>query len=162
MRIVIVTSWATDVIGGSGTAVFFNSFIEGLRSANHTVEIIAPNYDTSDYVEVTLRRFLFNADLGRDPRVYAADVVIGFDFDGYALDPARRPPFIASAHAVFADILPWESGAVQTMVHAQAFFDRVAMERADVVTAGSHYARNRIIELYGIAPGKVQVVHHGR
>lgn len=162
MRILIVTSWATDVIGGSGTAVFFNSFVEGLRAAHHEIEIIAPNYDTTDYVEVTLRRFLFNADLRTDPRIGRADVVIGFDYDGYALDPETRPPFIVSAHAVYGDLISWESGPVQTMVHAQAFFDQIAMQRADWVTAGSHYAKGQIIRRYGIPPEKIQVIHHGQ
>jgi glycosyltransferase involved in cell wall biosynthesis len=161
MRILILTSWATDVIGGSGTAVFFNSFLGGLRARGYDVDIIAPNYDTTDYVDVTLKRFLFNAELRTDPRINQADLIIGFDYDGYALDPKTRPPMIVSAHALFGDVLPWESGEVRTMVRAQAFFDQASMERADWVIAASHYAKRRIVDLYHIEPTKIEVIHHG-
>jgi glycosyltransferase involved in cell wall biosynthesis len=162
MRILIVTSWATDVIGGSGTAVFFHSFAEGLRGRGLDVDIIAPNFDTSNYVDATLRRFLFNTELRTDPRIAQADVVIGFDFDGYGLDPATRPPMIASAHAIYGDVVHWESEPFRTMVYAQAFFDRVAMQRADLVTAGSQYAADRLAALYELPPDKVRVIPHGR
>src|SRR5512141_1948151 len=115
MRLVIITSWPTDVIAGSGTAVFFNSLTDGLRDDGYEVDIIAPNFDTSNYVQATLRRFLFNTDLPTDPRVRRADLVIGFDFDGYGLDPANRPPMITSAAAVFGDLIRWESEPFRTM-----------------------------------------------
>lgn len=161
MRVAVITSWATDVLGGSGTAVFFHAFINGLRSRNYDVDLIAPNFDTSDYIEVTLKRFLFNAELRTDPRVNHADVVIGFDYDGYALDPNTRPPMIASAHAIFGDLVQWETDPIRTLVEAQAFFDAVNMRQADWVTAGSTYARDAIISLYGVAPSKVEVIPHG-
>src|SRR5258706_15790298 len=101
MRIVLVTSWPTDVISGSGTAVYFNTLIRGLRGRGFDVEMIAPNFDTSNYVDVTLKRFLFNTELRTDPRILSADLVIGFDYDGYGLDPDNRPPMITSAHAIF-------------------------------------------------------------
>jgi glycosyltransferase involved in cell wall biosynthesis len=162
MRVVIVTSWPTDVIGGSGTAVFFNSFVAGLRNRGYNVDVIAPNYDISDYVTVTLQRFLFNTQLRTDPRVNNADVVIGFDFDGYGLDPAVRPPMISSAHAVYGDVIQWEEEPFRTMVESQAFFDRVAMQEADAVTAGSAYAKQRLVDLYGIDPHKIRVIPHGQ
>src|SRR4051812_3944027 len=118
MRIVLITSWPTDVIGGSGTAVFFNTFLQVLHEIGHEVEVIAPNFDISDYVEVTLKRFLFNTELRTHSRAAAADAVIGFDYDGYGLDPARRPPMLTSVHAVYADVMRWESEPARTMVQA--------------------------------------------
>jgi len=162
MRIVIVTSWPTDVIGGSGTAMFFNSFLDGLRARGHAVEVIAPNYDIEDYVTVTLQRFLFNTQLRTDPRIFTADVIIGFDYDGYGLDPATRPPMIASAHAVYGDVIQWEEEPYRTMVEAQAFFDRVSMQQADAVTVGSHYAAERLTTLYGLPPEKITTIPHGQ
>lgn len=161
MRIVVVTSWHTDVGGGSGTATFFHAFVGGLRACYGDVEVIAPTLAEADYVEVTLERMLFNTELRTDPRIPAADLVIGFDYDGYGLDPQTRPPMITSVHAVYADVLPWETDPVRTMVQAQAFFDRVAMERADHVTIGSAYAKGRIVDLYNIAPEKITVIPHG-
>jgi glycosyltransferase involved in cell wall biosynthesis len=161
MRIVVITSWATDVISGSGTAVFFNAFLAGLRERGYEVEVIAPNFDTTDYVETTLKRFQFNTELRTEPRLRKADVVIGFDYDGYGLDPAQRPPLIASAHAIFGDLHRWEREPIRTMVYAQAFFDRVNMQQADLVTAGSQYAKEQIMSLYGVPAEKVRVIPHG-
>ncbi|MCC7450761.1 MAG: glycosyltransferase family 4 protein [Anaerolineae bacterium] len=161
MRIALVTSWPTKVSGGSGTAVFFNAFIHALHACNYDVEIIAPNFDISDYVEVTLKRFLFNTELRTDPRVHAADVVIGFDYDGYGLDVRSSPPLLTSVHAIYGDVLQWETDPIRTMVQAQAFFDRVAMEKAVRVTVGSQYGKDRIAALYGIPPEKITVIPHG-
>src|SRR5689334_14642291 len=161
MRIALVTSWPTEVSGGSGTAVFFNFLLSGLIGRGYNVDVIAPNFDSSDYVKVTLKRFLFNTDLRTDPRISAADVVIGFDYDGYGLDTATRPPMITSAHAVYGDVVQWETEPVRTMVEAQAFFDQVAMQRADCITIGSQYAKDRVVSLYGIEPEKITVIPHG-
>jgi glycosyltransferase involved in cell wall biosynthesis len=161
MRLAIVSSWFTDVISGSGTAVFWHAFVDGLRSRGHHLDIISPSFTTKDYVEVTLQRFLFNAELRTDPRIQQADAVIGFDYDGYALDTLHSPPLITSAHAVFGDIVQWESEPARTMVQSQAFFDQVAMRKAQHVTIGSQYAKDRIVALYGIAPDKVTVIPHG-
>ncbi len=161
MRIVVITSWATDVIGGSGTAVFFNAFLAGLHERGHAVEVIAPNFDSTDYIETTLQRFQFNTELRTDPRLRKADVIIGFDYDGCGLDPAQRPPLIASAHAIFGDLCRWEREPIRTMVYAQAFFDRLNMQQADWVTVGSQYGKERIVTLYGVPERKVQVIPHG-
>ncbi len=161
MRIALVTSWPTEVLAGSGTAVFFHALVDGLRSHGYDLDVIAPNFDVSDYVKATLQRFLFNTELRTEPRVLSADVVIGFDYDGYGLDPIVRPPMITSAHAVYADIVRWEVDPIRTMVEAQAFFDQVAMQRTDVITIGSNYAKERIVSLYGIAPEKIHAIPHG-
>lgn len=161
MRIALVTSWPTKVSGGSGTAVFFNAFVQALQSCNYDVEVVAPNFDISDYVEVTLKRFLFNTELRTDPRIRAADLVIGFDYDGYGLDVHHGPPLLTSVHAIYADVLQWESEPIRTMVRAQAFFDQVAMEKAARLTVGSAYGKDRIVALYGIPPEKIVVIPHG-
>ncbi len=161
MQIAVITSWFTNVSGGSGTAVFFQAFLDGLNDRGYDVEVISPTLDAEDYVNITLQRFLFNSELRGDSRIENADVLIGFDYDGYALDPRQRPPMIASAHAVFGDIVRWESDAVRTMVECQAFFDATAMRRADRVTCGSQYAKDRIVDLYSVDPAHVIVIPHG-
>lgn len=161
MRVVVITTWPTKVKDGSGTAVFFNALVNGLQQRNYDVEVIAPNFDTTDYVEATLKRFLFNTDLRTDPRVRSADLVIGLDYDGYGLDPANRPPTLISAHAVYGDVIQWEVEPFRTMVQAQAFFDRVAMERSDHITIGSRYAKDRVVAVYAIPPEKITVIPHG-
>ncbi len=161
MHITLITSWATDVSGGSGTAVLYQALRRGLERRGYDVSVIAPNFDVSDYVAVTLQRMVFNARLSGDPRVQQADALIGFDYDGYGLDPMRRPPLIASSAAVYGDILQWEDGEVATMVKMQAYFDQVMMRDADVVTIGSQYAKDRLIDLYQIDARKIDVIHLG-
>lgn len=161
MRIAIITSWFTDVAGGSGTAVFFNTFIDGLRSRNYDIDLIFPTLHSTDYIGQTLERFAFNETLPGDPRIGAAQVVIGFDYDGYALDPRNRPPMIASAHALFGDVLQFESEPIRSIVERQAHYDQLAMTQAERVTAGSGYATNRIVELYGVDPSRVHAIPHG-
>lgn len=161
MQVTIITTWATDLSSGSGTAVFYHSLIKGLKSRGCDIELIAPNFDVSDYVNVTLQRLLFNSQIVTDPRIHQADVVIGFDYDGYGLSTLHRPPLIASSHTLYGDILQWETGEIATMVKAQAFFDRVMMENSDIITIGSQYAKDRIIELYNIPAEKILVIPHG-
>ncbi len=161
MRIAVITSWFTDVSGGSGTAVFLNAFLDGLRDRGCEVEVISSTLTESDYLKVTLQRFLFNTELRTDPRIQDADLLVGFDYDGYGLDPKRRPPMITSVHAIYADVTRWETEPVRTMVECQAFFDRVAMQQSDRVTCGSQYAKDRVVELYGIEAEKVTVIPHG-
>jgi glycosyltransferase involved in cell wall biosynthesis len=161
MRISVITSWFTDVSGGSGTAVFFQAFLNGLRDRGYEVDVISPTLDAQNYVDITLQRFLFNSELRGDTRIESADLLIGFDYDGYSLDPRERPPMIASAHAVYGDIVHWEAGPVRTMVECQAYFDDIAMRRADRVTCGSQYAKERIVDLYHVDPQNVIVIPHG-
>ncbi len=161
MKIALITSWATDISGGSGTALFFQSLLRGLQGRGYDLDVIAPNFDVSDYFGVTMQRIAFNARLPYDARIRGADVVIGLDWDGYGLDPSQRPPMIASSHAVYGDILQWESGEVATMVKAQAYFDRLMMHNAEVITIGSAYAADRIAALYDVDRAKIEVIHHG-
>lgn len=161
-RIGVISSWFTDIAGGSGTAVFFNSLVEGLGERGFAVDIITSELAADNYNEATYRRLLFNTDLTTDARVQSADVLIGLDYDGYGLQPGRRPPLIMSVHAIYRDLIPWEQGAVRTMVETQAFFDQVALNRADVVTVGSVYGKQRLVELYNVSADKITVLHHGR
>jgi len=161
MRLVVISSWPTEVSGGSGTAVFFNNFTDGLRGRGYDLDIIAPNFSTDDYVAVTRQRFAFNRALSVDPRLRRADLIIGFDYDGYALDPACIPPYLVSAHAVYGDVVQWESGAIRTTVQSQARRDRVAMCHARAVAIGSQYAADRLMALYNVPDERIAMIPHG-
>jgi glycosyltransferase involved in cell wall biosynthesis len=162
MRIALISSWLSDVIGGTGTAVFLHTFVDGLRGLGHDVEVISPTLTATDYVTITLERLLFNSELNSDPRIQAADVIIGFDYDGFALDPKTSPPLITSVHAIFGDVAQWETGEIKTMVESQAFFDRATMHKSQRVTVGSTYGRSRLVALYDLDPAKIDVIYHGR
>lgn len=63
-------------------------------------------------------------------------------------------PLVVHIHAMEAD----RSG--QNLNEEVAGIERSGMEAADVVVAVSHYTRERVINLYGIDPDKVEVVHN--
>lgn len=161
MRLAIICSWYTDIVAGSGTAVFFHALMEGLRSSGHELDLVAPTLTRTDYIGLTLQRFLFNAELRDDPRLQAADAIIGFDYDGYGLDERTSPPLISSALALFGDVLQWETDPIRTMVEAQAFFDEAAMHKARYVTVGSQYAKDRLVALYHLPVEKIVIIPYG-
>jgi glycosyltransferase involved in cell wall biosynthesis len=75
-------------------------------------------------------------------------------FAGVKSKEASGRPFVLHIHALEVD----RSGDNIN----QVIFDieRYGMERADQIIAVSHYTRERIVNRYGIDPGKITVVHN--
>lgn len=63
-------------------------------------------------------------------------------------------PLVVHIHAMEAD----RSG--QHLNHEVAAIERAGLEAADVVVAVSHYTKDRVANLYGINPDKIEVVHN--
>lgn len=161
-KIAIVYSWYPDVKRGTGTATYFNTLVNGLTRRGYSVEIVSPEHEPSgDYIKIALDRFLFNSRLAIDPRIQSADLVITFDFDGFALDPVRRPLMLNTVHTLFAEVLPWETGEIKGFVKAQAYFSEASMNTADKVIIGSSHGKNRIIDRYDVSAEKIIVLPHG-
>ena len=96
----------------------------------------------------------------------AALGMLGEDFDvihvhdwmtypaGMVAKQATGKPLIAHIHALECD----RSGVnINTEVAA---IEKAGLEAADVVVAVSHYTKSRVASLYGIDPGKIEVVHN--
>jgi glycosyltransferase involved in cell wall biosynthesis len=86
------------------------------------------------------------------------DWVVGFDLDGFHYGRNVVAPYVASIKGVIADELRNERGAVRAMLAIQAGLERLAVRRARVVVATSHYSRGRIAEAYRVPAGKIVVV----
>jgi glycosyltransferase involved in cell wall biosynthesis len=157
----IVTSWPLALGAGSGTALFIQSLRRAVEAAGQSVELINPPLDASDYARFTFERLWFNTQLPRDPRPANADWILGIDYDGFALPrrPAQR--FVASARAVFAEIVPTEPEPFRTLLTAQAYFEGHNLRAADWVVTPSQYAREAVARHYHVPPDKIKVIPNG-
>lgn len=158
---VFVSSWPLDFAQGSGTALFVNSLRRAVETAGTRVELINPALDTADYVQFTLERLWFNTRLAEDARLGGADWILGVDYDGYAVPRRPNQPFIATARAVFADLVDTEPEPFRGMLRTQAFFEGHNLRRADLVVVPSAYARHKALEYYQLDPAAVRVVPNG-
>jgi len=154
-RLGFVTSTPFNVAGGSGTYVGIQVLRRALEQRQVCVEV-----HTADgwLPSLTLRRILFNLAVARRLRAGRYDWVVGFDLDGFHYGRAKTAPYVASIKGVIADELTNEAGAVRVLLGIQAAFERLAVRRADVVVATSRYSRDRIVQAYGILPGKILIV----
>jgi glycosyltransferase involved in cell wall biosynthesis len=154
-RLGFVTSTPFNVAGGSGTYVGIQVLRRALEQRKVCVEV-----HTAEgwLLGLTLRRILFNLTVARRLRAGGYDWVIGFDLDGFHYGRAKTAPYVASIKGVIADELKNEAGIVRALLGIQAACERVAVRRADVVVATSRYSRDRIVQAYGVSPGKILIV----
>jgi glycosyltransferase involved in cell wall biosynthesis len=154
-RLGFVTSTPFHVAGGSGTYVGISVLRRALEQRQiyvhvHTADIWLPG--------LTLRRILFNLAAARRLRAGRYDWVVGFDLDGFHYGRAKTAPYVASIKGVIADELRNERGLVRALLGVQAAFERLAVQRADVVVATSRYSGEQIVQAYGVPPGKIVIV----
>jgi glycosyltransferase involved in cell wall biosynthesis len=105
----------------------------------------------------TFDRWLYNAGVVlRPPR--DADLVVGFDLDGFLWARRRSVPFVASLKGIVADELRNERGWVRVLLSVQARWERRSTERADLVLVSSRYQAGVAAREYGVSPSRVSVV----
>ena len=154
-RMAFVTSTPLSVAGGSGTYVGISQLARALGDRDIRVEWHFPKWWSPSF---TLKRILFNLRVAGRLRAGRYDWVVGFDLDGFQYGRCKTAPYIASIKGVIADELRNERGLVRMLLQVQAGFERLAVQRADVVVATSRYSAARIAEAYGIAPSKIAIV----
>ncbi len=152
----MITATPLSVAAGSGTYVAWRTISQGLQALGHEVQIVCPAR-TSAPRGYTWHRFHFNRTL--DPQVVrGADLVVGWDMDGYRLAGRVDAPFAAYIHGQLADEARYERGLVALSMRLQARAERRSVRRATVALAVSEYGRRRLIEIYDVAEGRVRVV----
>jgi glycosyltransferase involved in cell wall biosynthesis len=156
MRIALITATPQSVAAGSGTYVAGVGLADGLRSLGHQVVLVTPATPPG-MLGVTTHRFRFNRALTPD-RVVGADLVVGFDMDGYRLAGRTPTPFAAYIHGQLADEARFERGAVALSMRLQARAERTSVLRADRVLTVSDHARRRIADLYGRPIADIHIV----
>lgn len=156
-----LTSWPLSLGQGSGTALFVRSLRQALEASGTQVELINPSLDSSDYSRFTFERLWFNIQVASDPRVQRADWILGIDYDGFAIPRRADQHFIATARAVFADLVDTEPEPFHSMLKTQAFFEGHNLRAAGLVITPSQYARRKVVEYYQVEPEKVHAIPNG-
>lgn len=156
MRITLITATPQSVREGSGTYVASETLRGGLTALGHDVQVHAPARPAPPHA-YTLHRFAFNRRLSAAD-VRDADLVVGFDMDGYRLAGRLPIPFVAYIHGILADEARFERGLVAASMRWQARAERTSVHRATRVLTISRHARRRLNELYRLAPERVTVV----
>jgi glycosyltransferase involved in cell wall biosynthesis len=154
-RLAFVTAIPQNVQQGSGCYVGIRTLANGIRALGGQVEMITP---TARFPFQPVERYLFNQAL-RLRREWTCDAIVGFDLDGFALNPRRRLrlPEIANIKGVLAEAVPFEHGFTHTSMALQARWEAKHARRADLVITISQYCKERLRELYGVR-GEISVV----
>ena len=156
MRFAFLSATPPSVEGGSGTYVATTALERGLMALGHEVLVIAPA-NQPGLLGYTAHRFRFNRGLTPES-VAGADVVVGFDMDGYCLAGRTAAPFVTCFFGQLADEERFERGLVAATMRMQARAERASARRADRVITVSEYSRRRISDLYSVASDRIAVV----
>lgn len=154
-RLAFVTSTPLSIGRGSGTYVGIRQLGQALEARTIQVEMHAPTWWSPAY---TAKRLLFNLMVAGRLRRGQYDWIVGFDLDGFHYGRRKVTPYVASIKGVIADELRNERGLVRARLRIQAAWERLAVQRADVVVATSSYSRERIVESYDIPTDKIVIV----
>jgi glycosyltransferase involved in cell wall biosynthesis len=156
MRIAMITASPRNVAAGSGTFVASVGVADGLRALGHEVDLITPGTAPGP-LGFTVHRLWFNRRL-HPQRVRSADVVVGWDMDGYRLAGKTHGTFATYIHGQLADEARFERGWVALAMRLQARAERVSVQRADRVVTVSEYSRRRIATVYDRSVDDIHVV----
>jgi glycosyltransferase involved in cell wall biosynthesis len=144
VRLAFITATPLEITRGSGTFAGIRTLARALEILGVRVQTVTPRLPVPVF---TLRRMLFNERLRWFGR-FDADVVVGFDMDGYRIAHRRGRPHVASVKGVIADEMRFERGWTRASMALQAACERRHVQRADLVVTTSRYASARLRELY--------------
>ncbi|MEK7879485.1 MAG: glycosyltransferase family 4 protein [candidate division NC10 bacterium] len=153
MRLCFLTSTPLTPTEGSGTFVGIQELQRALTGLGHAVTVrgleIRSGFHTFD-------RWLYNMRVRMKPP--AADLVTGFDLDGFLWARHRRTRFVASLKGIIADELRNERGLVRVLLGIQARWERRNVRLADRVIVTSRYCAEVARREYGVPESKLAVV----
>lgn len=145
---------------GSGSAVAITGLAGGLRSLGHSVDFLHPRYV---FRSLDVTRLVYNLTL--KPRVESVadrfDVVVGFDYDGWALSPDPAIRFVVALKGVAADERRFEVGWSRLRFALWAYLEKRNARSADRVFVTSEYSERRAIEAYDLRPELVRLSPEG-
>jgi glycosyltransferase involved in cell wall biosynthesis len=133
---------------------------DALAAAGEAVRVMAPEHDAKGYVRNSLARIAFNHRLWSG-ELAGADVVAGFDFDGFRLGQVWSGPFVHVNGGTLADILPFERGLVRLVLRQLAQLERRAARSAAGVVTPSAYAAGAVHQHYGVPEARIRVIPYG-
>jgi glycosyltransferase involved in cell wall biosynthesis len=157
MKVGLLNSCTNDVLAGTGTS----RLVACLRTAIslngfELREISGPLQ--SEITRSSLEgRIESNAHMISKLAAESLDLLIGIDFDGYAL-PESAPPLVSVCAALFADILPHEPIETKDAMRECIRLEGAAFSKAVAVITPSNYARERLRILHGLSLEKIHVL----
>jgi glycosyltransferase involved in cell wall biosynthesis len=146
MHFRFLTSTPLNIARGSGTFAGIATLAKFLKQSGADVDLITPVVKVPVY---TLERLIFNQMLGLRP-IDADGITVGFDMDGYTLAGKKGGFHVASIKGVIADEMRFEHGVTRATMRLQAGWEKIHVQRANLVIAPSQYSAGRIQELYGV------------
>jgi glycosyltransferase involved in cell wall biosynthesis len=153
MRISFLTSTPLIPTEGSGTFVGIRELERALTALGHAVEVRGLRARSGFH---TFDRWAYNARVRLRPPL--ADLVVGFDLDGFLWAGRRQLPFVASLKGIIADELKNERGWVRVLLGVQARWERRNVRLADRVVVTSRYCADVAGREYGVPESKLAVV----
>ena len=156
-RLLFVAGTAADVSGGSGTYIGISVLREELMARGHGVEMLAPR---SHRGPVSLpRRLVFNVRARKAARklLPAADLLVGFDLDGF-LVRSRGVSRVAAIKGVLADESRFERGLSRLRLTIESYFEGLHVRRVDRILTPSAYSAARIADSYHVPIERIAVV----
>ncbi|HRF48635.1 MAG TPA: glycosyltransferase family 4 protein [Anaerolineales bacterium] len=158
----ILTSWPADLATGSGTALFVNALTQALQAAGWRAELYTlPSTLVDSYAKLLAARIGWNARMAHAPEVADCTWVLGLDYDGYGLPHRRGQTRIASARALFAEIVATEPEPLRSMLTLQAALDDLHFRQVDMVTVPSAYAAQAVQAYHRLPADRVHVIANG-
>jgi glycosyltransferase involved in cell wall biosynthesis len=123
-------------------------------------DIHSSTCDQGSYFNTVLHRFAFNCRLS--PKWFQdTDLVLAFDFDGFALAGRLPCPFLQVNGGVLADIIRFEHGLPRILLRGQARLEGRAARRAAGVITPSRYAAEVVRSFYCVPSSRIHVVPFG-
>lgn len=160
MNVTFLTSFPLDVRIGSGVVRTIEGLHQALESMGEQSSIIHPEFEPSSLRKLALRRLSFNRLLTKHD-FSAADVVIGSDFDGYALPDTGDYHYCALNAGLLADIMPFEQGTDLKVLNLLSRREKQNMARAERVFVPSRYARSQLVNHYQVDNRRTAIVPLG-
>lgn len=157
LEIVFLDSWFPDRVRGSGSAVAIAGLAGGLRSLGHSVTILRPGLQLPG---AAVTRLAANLGFRRRVRRLDADLIVGFDLDGFLIGRVGCP-YAVALKGVAEDESRFERGWTRSRMRLLARLERRNARRADRVITTSEYSRRAAIRFYGLSPTNVGVVPEG-
>ena len=111
-----------------------------------------------------MRRLLFNLGLRnrvRGGRLPPADLVVGFDIDGFLLSKALALPYVVLLKGVAAEEAGFESGLDAFRLRVLSLLERRNAAGASLVIVPSEYSARVVAREYGVAARRIAVVPEG-
>ncbi|NOX89593.1 MAG: glycosyltransferase family 4 protein [Calditrichaeota bacterium] len=158
-RIALFTSFPLDVTVGSGVVRMINGYYKALTRLNQNVDLIHPDFKAESYLNLAVQRISFNKKIVRKNwRGY--DLIIGSDFDGFALNSVGTPKIVLNA-GILADIVRFEKGRTAEILKHLARRECRNVRQAETVVVPSQYAAGKVGELYGVDFERIKIIPLG-